>query len=405
MAQTAPLQVPAAVKATTPSKPSPPVDSEGSKPTREAKPPNQPAQPIPYIGPVYQPWQRPQQPPPPPIYPYPVQCHTCAQCKRPRSRRYHRDHPIIPGRTYRPEVCRRCQGSKSSSDSDREARRRLARLEKDTIHVTVRDFNDERGRRPRFTEEGPPRSQSTSHAEIQIRFNDHEDETRPPHRERGRHRVESHERIPCLPPPRPHSLDPSYSQSRQDAERRIASHPQAYRHGRMQSLDRGHEFQSPDYPRHDPVYAVQRRAGPSSDALVIKEGPKQRITIEDGPRRLHSLYSTDPPSRRHSPGPSGHPWQYSRPSILRSVSRTRNASSPSRRREMRRSDESHMADVGGPRVTFAADSPQYRGRSRRTYDGHDSGERWDDCRQFSHHLVATGTVAAIADIVNRSRTE
>lgn len=363
------------------SKPTPPGDSQGAKPAREAKPPAQPAQPITCIQPVYKPFQHPQQPPPPPIHPYsPVQCHTCAECKRPRSTRYHRDHPIIPGRIYQPGVCRRCRGSKSSSDSNHEARGRLARLEKETIHMTVRESNDERGRRPRFTEEAPSRSQSTSRAEIQIRFRDHEHERRPSHRDRGKHRAERPERIPYLPLPRPRSLERSYFLSRQDAESRMASHPHAYRHGRMVSLDRGREFLSPDPPRHDTLYPAHRRPSPRSETLVIREGTGQRIMIEDGPRKLHSSYGAESPMRQHSPGPSGHPWQYPRRSILRSMSRTRNAGPPARGREMRRSDESHMADVGGPRVTFADESMHHRGRSHGRYDGHDSAERWGDCK-------------------------
>ncbi|KAF2085664.1 hypothetical protein K490DRAFT_67546 [Saccharata proteae CBS 121410] len=41
--------------------------------------------------------------------------HICAVCRRPRSSRYHKEHPIFPGQQVIPEVCRKCRTARSSS--------------------------------------------------------------------------------------------------------------------------------------------------------------------------------------------------------------------------------------------------------------------------------------------------
>jgi hypothetical protein len=43
--------------------------------------------------------------------------HICANCGRLRSRKYHKDHPICPGREPAPEFCGKCQKDVSCTDS------------------------------------------------------------------------------------------------------------------------------------------------------------------------------------------------------------------------------------------------------------------------------------------------
>jgi hypothetical protein len=53
--------------------------------------------------------------------------HICANCGRMRSRKYHRDHPISPGKEPTPDFCGRCQRDVScteSSDSETESKKK-----------------------------------------------------------------------------------------------------------------------------------------------------------------------------------------------------------------------------------------------------------------------------------------
>ena len=62
--------------------------------------------------------------------------HICANCGRLRSRRYHHEHPISPGKEPAPEFCGKCQRDVSCTDTE-DSERELKRKEKKSKHKKV----------------------------------------------------------------------------------------------------------------------------------------------------------------------------------------------------------------------------------------------------------------------------
>ena len=289
----------------------------------------------------------------PQTYPIPAPLyHTCAVCGRPRSRAFHHHYPVFLGKSTIKGVCAKCR-KKGHDKDDKGAevvhrttvirhRRKLEPVDR-SLHVRITSARSDEGRgrsrssssediitrRVRSLSRGH-RPKSPSRTRITLRPSS---ESPPPtprevtHKRTIRHIKGDEPPSPRVefvsPVPRARSLSPveyppgfydklSAERGRVGAERRIASHPMPFRHGRTVLPDR-RAFANYGSPSSSPPPALRRLSPPGK--------PQSR------PR-----------------------------SILRSPSRTRYPSpDTSRLPRARRSAESTAVEVGGPRVQFVVD--------------------------------------------------
>ncbi|OCL11938.1 hypothetical protein AOQ84DRAFT_421918 [Glonium stellatum] len=318
--------------------------------------------------------------PPPQLYPAPAPlCHTCTICGKPRSRAFHHHYPVIPGKDTIKGVCAKCR-KKGRDRDDKGAevvhrttvirRRRRCKPEPvdRSLHIRITSVGSDEGRGRSSSEEiitRRVRSLSRDHCprplsrtRITIRSSSESPPREVTHKRIIR-RVKRNE-SPSLreeilsPVPRARSLSPmedpprfygrlEAGRGRADAERRIASHPMPFRHGRT----------------------------------VL---PDQRAFIN------HRSSSSSPrPASRHSTPPGR---SQSRPrGILRSPSRTRYPSpDTSVIPPTRRSIESMAVEVGGPRVQFVVDPVT----SKRHSVTETSTEFWKSRSRDRHHRGGDG---------------
>jgi hypothetical protein len=139
-------------------------------------------------------------PPPPPPLPAPRCYHTCAVCGRVRSKGFHRDNPIQPGKGLITSVCRRCR----TWELDESPRKRFE--EKGCVKVrVVKDIKSEkRGKSPKkwyrivrrarsVSHEREHRPRASSRTRIIIRRRDGDDDGSPTRFEEIRHIIEESE--------------------------------------------------------------------------------------------------------------------------------------------------------------------------------------------------------------------
>jgi hypothetical protein len=291
--------------------------------------------------------------PPPQTYPIPAPlCHTCVVCGKPRSRAFHHHYPVVLGKGTIKGVCAKCC-KKGHGKDDRgtevvhrttviRRRRKLEPVDRSLrIRITSAGSDEGRGRgrssssediitrRVRSLSRGH-RPKSLSRTRITLRPSS---ESPPPTPREVTHKRTIHyikrdeppsPRVEFVSPvPRARSLSPieypprfydklSAERGRVGAERRIASHPMPFRHGRTVLPDQ-RAFANYCSPSNSPPPALRRLSPPGK--------PQSR------PR-----------------------------SILRSPSRTRYPSpGTSHLPRARRSAESTAVEVGGPRVQFVVD--------------------------------------------------
>lgn len=85
-----------------------------------------------------------------------LQYHICSICRRPRSSRYHRQHPLIPGQQIVPAPCRKCRSAVSSSSSESDTKvivnkpGKWAVRESESVRIlSMEDEGHHKGRRHR----------------------------------------------------------------------------------------------------------------------------------------------------------------------------------------------------------------------------------------------------------------
>lgn len=81
-----------------------------------------------------------------------LQYHICSICRRPRSTRFHQQHPLVPGQQIIPEPCRKCRSAVSSSSSEDDRKiivnkpgKRAVR-ESERVRIVAMDGKDHHGR-------------------------------------------------------------------------------------------------------------------------------------------------------------------------------------------------------------------------------------------------------------------
>ncbi|KAF2498342.1 hypothetical protein BU16DRAFT_579481 [Lophium mytilinum] len=298
---------------------------------------------------------REQQPPPKPVPPpapqppptHVMHCHVCIKCNQPRSRKFHHHFPVIPGQPTIQGTCAKCDKKERGRPRRVIRRKSIMRRkspEERAIRIEITSPDRERGRargrsssserivvrRTRSLSRDAPRARGHSRTRITLRTSStspspvREVRTRVIHRSSSTysspereviktktvresvHRALDAYRSQSPFGHRPHTRSPEIEvthfltrESRADAERRIASHPEAFSYG--------HRSPSPSPPP------------------VLRRRDRSRVR-----------------------------------GILRSLSRTR---SPPRQQESRMSKASMMVEVGGPRVQFAPPPPSPRPRS------------------------------------------
>lgn len=301
-------------------------------------------------------------------------CHTCTQCGQPRSRAFHHHYPVIPGEPTILGVCAKChkKNEKTAMDANVVNRRMIIRQShrSNSVDRTLRikitsagsDDGDRRGRstspeevivrrvrslsrdndcgrssgRTRVvlrTLSESPRPKTASRTKVSLRKSSESPprntydrtkivkrtswESPPPSRAKESRIVRRSERSRRRSPDPPpqilrHQVSHVHPSVRYgDAERRIASHPMPFRHGRAHH-------------------------------------PDQRAFLN------RSTPSISPPRLLRRPTPPEHSQSQPR-SILRSPSRTRYRDGEKPHLGKHRSAESTMVEVGGPRVQFAAE--------------------------------------------------
>ncbi|KAK7520172.1 hypothetical protein IWZ03DRAFT_404874 [Phyllosticta citriasiana] len=317
--------------------------------------------------------------------------HFCSICRAPRSRKYHKLHPVESGQRIEPGVCRKCRTSTSSSDEEervvinRPGRDAFLEMEKVRV-IPVLEEREERGRsrykhrdRPSFESSGRVftnvqetegrreswRTSSDSRVRITI------EETVPAHHRRTRSRMVVRSREWDERPRRrifPPSEDiparpPMAARHISDAERRLRCHPQAFRHGFFTKSKSRNRAPSPPS-------AQMRRLSVEDQPLpkTRTEAPQQDLRSKRGSQatRTHTSWVTYPASSDNRST-----------SVLRSGSRpSRPATSPRKHIQARqlgqRAEGLHNEDE--LRVRFTPGPQDQQARRRRGYDGHFSEE-------------------------------
>ncbi|KAF2463005.1 uncharacterized protein BDR25DRAFT_385205 [Lindgomyces ingoldianus] len=306
----------------------------------------------------------PSPPPQPALAPVPVPtvpvlfCHTCSECGRIRSAGFHRENPIIPGKPVVPGVCRRCEKKENKKSEENDCVKKVTHIRSCTVdppeepcdwpsrsrsvHIQI-GRNERRGRqrsRSRSSSEDihivsrarshdkprPVIRRSESHTRLGLRLIEDvipEPPSSPrrarkgstlrvasvsPVRNSARARVKVTHRNVSHSPPRteykPRSI--SVEERSTSAERRIASHPMAYR-------------------------AVL------PDQRAFFDGASTAVSHTSYPQTSSQLAGQSPPSQAQ---PILKPPNMSQETIHGRVA------------SVCRSQESTMVEVGGPRVQF-----------------------------------------------------
>jgi hypothetical protein len=261
----------------------------------------------------------------PPAAPLPVLlCHVCKDCDQMRSARFHRQHPVVPGKPLVSSSCRRC-AKKNKKRKERCVRKsvhvRTCRAEEpcdwpaQDIHIRIRGDSD-RNRHHRSRSVGvyydPPAERPQTMRRSESRTN------------LGL-RVLQGNQVPRALSPR--SISPVHvrvREARLEADIHIAEHPMPYRvlPDRRAFLEEAEELAISQHTAPQPLYDHPR---PSSSGILKPSGMDRK-----------TLY-------RHETG-------------------------------MRESRESTMVEVGGPRVQFSTEAE--RRAARIMLDRNREQSRW-----------------------------
>lgn len=327
--------------------------------------------------------------------------HFCSVCRQPRSRKYHHDHPVEPGQRIDPAICGKCKTEDNSSDDEervvieRPGRKlRGGVLETERVKVVPVVEESERGRprhkardsqretsgsrvyinvKEREGRRGRQRSRSDSRVQITI------EETMPARHRRSRSRTvvrvqewQDRARRRSLPP----STDtpakqPTTVRHVTDAEKKLKSHPQAFRHGIFTKSKSKERTRAPSPPSAgmsklsmtDPPPHIKARTEASQHTSRSRRGSQAA--------RTHTSWVTYPASSPPESPKADHETRST--STLRSGTRpSRPATSPRKHMQARHSShrEEGMNYYDETRVRFTPGPTDEQARRRRGYDGH-----------------------------------
>ncbi|KAF2836451.1 hypothetical protein M501DRAFT_996629 [Patellaria atrata CBS 101060] len=290
--------------------------------------------------------------PPTPQMPY-GSFHHCSECHQLRSKRFHREHPLIPGQIPPPGVCRRCTGE-HRSESEKIKEKEKPAIEEESVQIM-----DERGRGFSIHDRRYPGTPPIEVIHIKRTMSD-EKRPRTLTLDEVNMREKPDEPTKSEAPLLGHTLSSAVSQERRKsevrlqsaeryrhAERRILSHPEPFKvvphddqlHSRPPSNPRGRSPRRPSPPR---------RQSSAVTSYFPPESPRtQSYKATAEPQRIFVRPSESPPRYR---------VRYREASPLRSILRSTSghrSTSTEHRQLPPRNDEPASAPSGASQVRFA----------------------------------------------------